>query len=126
MMKLDDTVKKETIYILCFTIVLSVLMQAVFLIIGHWNLTVLLGNLLGAAAAVANFFLMALTIQFALGKEEKEIANRMKFSQSLRLFMLFAVALIGHLAPCFHLVSVVLPYLFPRIAVMMRGAFFKR
>lgn len=55
MKKVDKTVLRETGYIALFVILLSVLMQAVFLIIGKWDYTVLLGNLL-SAAAVGNFF----------------------------------------------------------------------
>ena len=58
MSNLDPAVKKETGYISFWVIVLSVLMQAVFLIIGKWDLSVLFGNLGGAAAAIGSFFLL--------------------------------------------------------------------
>ena len=58
MLKVDKTVLKETKYIAAVTVILSVLLQAVFLIIHKWNYTVLLGNVLGAAAATGNFFLI--------------------------------------------------------------------
>ena len=126
MKKIDPTVKKETLYIFFFTVTLSVLMQSVYLIIGKWNYTVLLGNLLGIAAATANFFIMGLTVQSALGKDEKDAKNMMKVSQSMRMLMLFAVALIGYLVPCFNLVAVVVPFIFPRIAVALRALFIKK
>ena len=126
MKKLDRTVAAETLYIAAFTVVFSVLMQSVYLIIGRWDMTVLFGNILGAAASVANFLLMGITVQCALDKEEKDAKTLMKFSQSGRLFMLFAVALVGHLVPVFSLVAVVIPFVFPRIAVMMRPMFNKK
>ncbi len=126
MKKIDATVKKETLYIFLFTLVLSALMQSVFLIIGKWNYTVLSGNLLGAFAATANFFIMGITVQKALGKDEKDAKNLMKLSQSLRMLMLFAVAIIGHLVPVFSLVAVVIPFVFPRIAVTLRALFIKK
>lgn len=126
MKKLDPTVKKETLYIFLFTLVLSVLLQSVYLIIGRWNYTILLGNLLGAAAATANFLIMGITVQNALGKEEKDAKNMMKLSQMLRMLMLFVVAIIGHVAPCFSLVAVVIPFIFPRIAVTLRALFIKK
>ena len=61
-MKVDKTVAKETEYIAFFSVVLSVLMQAVFLIIGKWNYTVLLGNIWGIIIAVGNFFVMGLFV----------------------------------------------------------------
>ena len=56
MKKIDATVLKETKYILFWALILSALMQAVFLIIRQWDYTVLLGNLLSGGSAVLNFF----------------------------------------------------------------------
>lgn len=120
MKKIDPTVLKETSYIAAVCAVLSLLMQSVFLIIGKWDYTVLLGNLLGLLAAVGNFFLMGLTVQSALGKEEKEARRTVKMSQSLRLLMMFAVALIGYLLSVFNTIAMIIPFLFPRIAVALR------
>ena len=126
MQKIDKTVKKETLYIFLFTIVLSALMESVYLIIGKWDYTVLLGNILGIAFATTNFFLMGLTVQKALGKEEKDAKSLMKLSQSLRMLMLFAVAVVGYLVPIFSLVAVVIPFIFPRIAVTLRALYIKK
>ena len=49
MKRIDQTVLTETGYIAVWEVIFSVLMQAVFLIAGIWDYTVLLGNLLGAA-----------------------------------------------------------------------------
>jgi len=97
-----------------------VCLQSVFLVIDKWSTTVLFGNLLGALAAIGNFFLMGLTVQASLEREEKEAKNLIKLSQSGRLFLLFGVALVGYLLPCFNIIATVLPFLFPRIAVMLR------
>ncbi len=126
MKQLDATVKQETLFVAGFTTVLSVLLQAIFLIGGWWDYTVLLGNLLGAAAAVGNFLLLGLTVQTALGKDTDEIKKRIRLSQSLRMLLLFVVALIAYLVPVFHIVATVIPYLFPRIAVTIRSARLKQ
>ncbi len=126
MKKIDPTVKKETLFVALLTVIFSVLLQSVFLVINKWDYTVLLGNLLGASAAVANFLIMGLTVQAALGKEQKDAKNMMKLSQMLRMFMLFAVALIGYLVPVFKLVAVVVPFIFPRIAVALRAISIKK
>ena len=127
MQKIDKTILKETAYISAVSLILSVLMQAVFLIFSFWDYTVILGNLLGLTASVGNFFLMGLTIQKALTKEEeKEARNLIKLSQSGRLMLLFGVAAIGCLIPVFHSIATVIPYLFPRIAVMLRPLFSKK
>ena len=126
MKKIDPTVLKETAYITAFTIIFSMFMQAVFLIVQKWDYTVLLGNLLGIIAVVLNFFLMGLTVQTAVLKEEKDAKNLMKLSQTGRLFMMFVFALIGYLVPVFNAVAVVIPFLFPRIAIMLRPFFMKK
>ena len=73
-------------------------------------------------AAVGNFFLMGLTVQSALGKEEKEARRTVKMSQSLRLLMMFAVAIVGYLLSVFNTLAMIIPFLFPRIAVALRPA----
>ena len=83
-MKIDKTVKKETLYIACFSFLLSLLMQSVFLIIGKWHYSVLLGNLWGYASAVANFLLLGLTVQKAVTKDEEEAKKLIKLSHTLR------------------------------------------
>jgi len=118
--KIDAAVRRETGYIAFCTLILSAVMEAVFLIIGRWNLSVLLGNLLGAGAAVLNFFLMGLTVQKAVDKEEKDARSAMKLSQSLRTVMLFVVAAVGVSLECFNPVATIVPLFFPRIAVMLR------
>lgn len=125
MKKIDATVVRETVYIAGFVLILSVLMEAVFLLVGYWDYTVLLGNLLSAVAAVGNFFLMGLTVQKAVEKDEKNAANAMKLSQAMRSLLLFAVAALGALAPCFHLLATLIPLFFPRIAVAFRPLFRK-
>ncbi len=124
--KVDSTVLKETCYVALVTFILSVLMQAVFLIAGKWNYTVLLGNLLGSAAAIGNFFLMGLTVQSALGLDVKDAKNRMKLSQMLRTLFMFIVAVVGYVTPVFSLLAVVIPYVFPRIAVAFRAISIKK
>lgn len=120
MKKIDPTVLKETRFVSVVALILSAIMQAVFLIIGKWDYTVLLGNILGYIACVGNFLLMGLTVQSAVVKEEKEAKNLMKVSQSARTFGLFLIALVGYLVPIFNLICVVIPFLFPRIAISLR------
>ena len=51
----DKVIKKETRFIAVWELILSAAMEAVFLIIGKWDYTVLLGNLLSGSVAVLNF-----------------------------------------------------------------------
>ncbi len=120
MKKIDATVLKETANIAAFSVIFSVLMQAVFLVLGYWDYTVLLGNLLGLAAAIGNFLLMGITVQAALDKEEKDARNLMKLSQTLRVLLLFVIAIVAYAVPVFHVLAAVIPYLFPRFAIALR------
>ncbi len=125
-MKLDKTVRYETLYITLWVIVCSALLESVFLIIGKWDHTVLTGNVLGAAAAAANFLLMGVTVQKAVLMDKKRAASYLKISQSLRMLLIFAVAGVGVLLPYFNTVAVLVPLFFPRIAILFRPLFGKK
>lgn len=119
-MKIDKTVIKETKYIASFVIIFSILMQAVFLIIGKWDYTVLLGNLWGAAVAVGNFFVMGLYVQKAVSQEEKDAKQTIKASQSLRFAAMVLLTGVGVVIPFFNWITVVVPLIFPSIAIFLR------
>lgn len=126
MAKVDATVRRETGYVALWVLLFSALLQAAFLLIGQWTPPVLWGNLLSGTAAVGNFFLMGLTVQKALTQDEKQAANTMRLSQTGRLFLLFLIAMIGVLLPrAFSLWTVLIPLLFPRIAIALRPLFNK-
>ena len=119
--KLDPAVKKETAYIAAWTGVLSILMEAVFILLRQWDLSVLLGNLGGGLAAIGNFFLMARTVSLAVaGGNPKEAATRVKASATVRLLGVAAVcaALIGLLKT--NPYATLIPLLFPRIGIQFR------
>lgn len=119
-MKIDKVVLKETKYIATFAAIFSVLMQAVFLIIGKWDYTVLLGNLWGAAVAVGNFFVMGLYVQKAVSQEEKEAKQTIKASQSMRFAAMVLLTGIGVVIPFFNWIAVVVPLVFPSVAIYLR------
>ena len=117
MSRIDPTVKKETGYIAGWVLLLSAVMELVFLLTGHMDYTVPLGNLLGGVAAILNFFLMGWTIQRAVGLDEKAAAAKLKLSQLLRMLMLIVICCVGIALNCFQTVAVIVPLFFPRIGV---------
>ena len=119
-MKVDPTIVKETKYMAAVILVLSVLMQAVFLILRKWDYTVLLGNLLSAAVSVTNFYFMGRSVQKALTLDETDARKVMRASQSRRNLAIFAVAAVGVGISYFNNIAVIVPLFFPRIAVMFR------
>ena len=120
MSRIDAVVKRETKYIALFVLLFSVIMEAVFLIIGKWDIYVLFGNLLGGSVAVLNFFLMGLTVQKAVKQEEKDARSSVKASQGLRMFLLIVTAGVGYYVPFFNIIAVLVPLFFPRIAIALK------
>lgn len=120
MKKIDPTVQKETRYIAGWVVLLSAAMELAFWLTGNLKLSVPLGNLLGATAAILNFFFMALTVQLSVGLDEKAAAAKLKLSQLLRMLLLGALVCLGVVLSCFHTLAVIAPLFFPRIAVAFR------
>ena len=120
MKKIDATVLKETRYVAIWVVIFSIVMEAVFLVLKAWNYTVILGNLLSGISVILNFLLMGITVQNAVMKDEKDARATMKASQSLRLLFLLVVAILGAVLPCFNIWAVLIPFIFPRIAVGIR------
>ena len=108
-------------------LIFSALMQAVFLLIGFWDYTVLLGNLLSGIMSVVNFLLLCLTVQKAVNSgDEKYAKTLMKSSQALRLLMMGVVVGIGAIFDCFNLWATIIPVFFPRLALIIRGIVLRR
>ena len=110
-----------------FVLILSVLMQSVFLIIGHWHYFVLLGNIWGAAVAIGNFFVMGLYVQKAVSQEAEDAKKTIKASQSLRFLALLVLTGIGVaiLKGHYGWIGVTLPLIFPSVAIFLRPIFDK-
>ena len=117
----DPIVRKETSFIAVSVLILSGVLQAVYLILGKWDYTVLLGNLWGAALAVGNFFLMGMTIAKAVNLEPAQAKKKVQTSQQLRLLMLLVGCIVGDLLPFCDTIAVLVPQFFPRIGVAVRG-----
>ena len=148
-MKVQPAVQAETGKMALGVGVLTTLMIAVFLIARQFDLSVLLGALLGALAAAGNFFLMALTVQKVtedmpvlppkeqeengedaeeakeqpLSDEAKQAGKKMQLSFLVRLLMMGAVAVLAVKSPLLHPWAALLPMLFPRIVIALESLF---
>lgn len=145
-MKVQPAVRKETAKVGLGTAILSVLMIGVFALLGRLDLTVVWGTLLGAGAAMLNFFLMALSVQQAAedmhgvhvppepeGEDNEDTPSaepvpeiqrakrRMSLSYTGRMLMLAVVAILALSLECFHPIPAALALLFPRIAISVEG-----
>ena len=118
---MDPAVKKETGYIAVWVVLLSFLMEAVFLVIRQWDLSVLFGNLGSAVLVIGNFFLLAFVVSRAVnsGKPD-EAAKRVKATAGLRLIALggLVALLIGVFKT--NVYATLIPLLFPRIGLLFR------
>ena len=120
MAKIDATVQRETKYIAAWVVIFSVLMQAVFLLIGKWDYTVLLGNILSATGAVLNFLFMGITVQKAVLKDEKDAKTAVRLSMIYRTLLMLAFMVVGAVVPVFNLWASLIPFLFPRLAIAIK------
>lgn len=122
-MKLQEATKRETLHIAFGTLIFSVLMNGVFALLGKWDATVLWGTLLGGGFAVANFFLLALSVQkVAAEADEKRARAKMQMSYSMRMLATVVVGIVGVSVPCFSWVAVLIPLLFPRVTILAMQA----
>ena len=126
MEKCTAVIIKETKYIIAWEIILSLLMQAFFFILDKWDYTVLLGNTLSGGVAALNFFLLGITVQKAVIKDEASAQTAMKTSRLYRFILMSIVVVLGAALPVFHIWAVIPPLLFPRIAIAFRTFFDKR
>ena len=148
-MKIQPAVRTETVRIAMGTAFFSLVMLLVFALLDRLDVTVVLGTLWGAGAAILNFFLMALSVQRAAesmngvtlppepldengdpdpdappqppAPEVQRAKHRMQLSYTGRMLLLVAVAIVALTAPCFHPVAAALALLFPRLVIFIQG-----
>lgn len=121
MAKLDPVVKKETAYVAAWVAAGVLMIQGVCLMVGWWNLSVLLGGLLGGATAIGNFLLMCRMVQKAVTQTEKQAKNTVKLSQGLRLMMQGLILVLAACLPSvFNIWATAIPLLVPRIGISIR------
>ncbi len=120
-MKVENVVKKETTYVAVCVAILSLIMQAVFILLKKWDYTVLLGNLWGGTIAVSNFFVMGLFVQKAVTQTEIEARKTVKLSYTLRNMVLLLLVILGVVAPFFSTAAVLISLFFPSVAVYSKA-----
>lgn len=115
-MKIQPAVLKETGHIALGVCLGDAVMLVVFALLKQLDYTVLLGALLGSAAAIGNFLLMGISCQRAMDDPDraKVLVQR---SYTRRMLGMVAVMAVGFLAPCFHVIAVVVPFLLPSATI---------
>ncbi len=121
MIQVDKTVRQETLYLAAWSGIFSLFLQVGFLLAGKWSVAALLGTLWGAVTMLLNFFLLGLTVQKAVKKDEEDAKKLMKLSHSLRNLMVFALVVVGVVLPWFSTLAVIISLFFPRLAMTIRA-----
>ena len=119
MLKIDQTVKRETLNVALWVLILSAIMQGVCIVASWWSVKVLLGNILGAFIAVVNFFLLGLTVQTAILKDKETAKNTVRLSMAGRMLLIAVAAFVG--AFFFNIYTTLIPLLFPRFIIVFRA-----
>lgn len=110
--------KKDILYVVGGTAILSTVMVIIFLIIGYFDLAVLFGALLGFVTATVNFCLLARAVTKAVEKP-KNAGAYMGSSYILRLCFIGVVIVYAIKSPFFNYIAVAIPLVFPRVIIIL-------
>ena len=122
-MKLQPESKKELTRIACGTAICTAALWVAFAalhLVGwvKFDDTVVLGGLVGAAVAVANFAGICFVVQKILDEpDEKRRKAKLQLSHNSRMLMQAVWVIVAIAAPCFQPFASVLPLFFPRITI---------
>ena len=128
-MHLQPASKRElrhiAIGVTCFTAVMLVVFFVINFFYPQDMLQIVLGALLGGGYAILNFLFMALSAQRAIksGDMAGEIMQR---TYHLRMFGIAIVLLLGYVLPCFSLLTVAIPLLFPRLTIFVMQLYWRK
>ena len=122
-MKLQPESKKELTRIACGTAICTAVMWVIFAalhLVGwvRFDSTVILGSILGAAVAIANFAGICFVVQKIIDEpDEKRRKAQLQLSHNARMLLQAVWVVVAIAAPCFQPFASVLPLFFPRITI---------
>ncbi len=130
-MKVQKTVKEESGRVARGSILMMLLMLAVFFLLHRcfpekipFDYRLPLSAALGTAVSVLNFFMMGMTVQSIVNTEKEEDAyQKMRLSYRNRNLMQLLWIILALVAPPFQPVAAILPLLFPGTLIRLRGIF---
>lgn len=121
---------RETAVIAIGEVVCVAIMCAVYALLGKFNLSVLLGGLVGLVLATGNFFFMAVAATLAADKAEaQDVAGGqklMKSSYPIRLLALAVLLVLCAKSGWFNVLALALPLLFVRPVITLAEFFRKK
>lgn len=113
--------------IFLIALVMSGVMIGVYALLGRLTTEVLLGAVLGTAAALLNFAVMTFSVVRAESAESPERgALQVRLNYVIRMIVLAAVLIVALKTKAFDPVATVLPLCFTRIAIFISELFRKK
>lgn len=122
-------VLRETLVIAIGEAICVAMMVAVFALLGHYDLPVVLGGIAGGVLAVLNFFFMAVgasqAMDRAVAQDVKGGQKQIKMSYGLRMIVLFVILFALVKSGACNALASVLPLFFVRITITV-AEFFRK
>ena len=118
--KPQQSIVKETKRIAVGTVIMLVLMLAVYAVLGKFTVGVLLGGLLGSAYAIFNFFMLGMTLQKAASMTDQQMAHmKVRSSYSTRMIGMLILAVVAFALPFVEGIPCLIALLFPRATIFV-------
>ena len=122
-------VLKETAVIAIGEVICVALMCLAYALIGKWDVSVLLGGVVGLLVATGNFFFLAVIATLAADRAEKQdVAGGQKLMRSsypIRLLAMAVVLILCAKSGVFDVIALVLPLIFVR-PILTVAEFFRK
>ncbi len=118
--KPQQSIVKETKRIAVGTVIMLVVMLAVYAVLGKFTVGVLLGGLLGSAYAIFNFFMLGMTLQKAASMTDQQMAHmKVRSSYSTRMIGMLILAVVAFALPFVEGIPCLIALLFPRATIFV-------
>lgn len=118
--KPQQSIVKETKRIGIGTVIMLVVMLAVYAVLGKFTVGVLLGGLLGSAYAIFNFFMLGMTLQKAASMTDQQMAHmKVRSSYSTRMIGMLILAVVAFALPFVEGIPCLIALLFPRATIFV-------
>lgn len=116
--KPQQSIVKETKRIAVGTVIMLIVMLAVYAVLGKFTIGVLLGGLLGSAYAIFNFFMLGMTLQKAASMTDQQMAHmKVRSSYSTRMIGMLILAVVAFALPFVEGIPCLIALLFPRATI---------
>lgn len=118
--KPQQSIVKETKRIGVGTVIMLVVMLAVYAVLGKFTVGVLLGGLLGSVYAIFNFFMLGMTLQKAASMTDQQMAHmKVRSSYSTRMIGMLILAVVAFALPFVEGIPCLIALLFPRATIFV-------